>query len=512
MLELTNLIGGRRRGAAGSIPVVDPARGDPIALCPDSSARDIDDAVRAAAGAFAAWAGAPAAHRAALMNRLADLIDRDAERLAHLESLNTGKPIALARAVDIPRSSDNLRFFAGAILHDHTEAFETTGAVRAGLQSAAAINTVLRRPRGVAGLISPWNLPLYLLTWKLAPAIATGNTAVCKPSEVTPMTADALAGLIVEAGFPDGVINIVLGRGEPCGSALVSHPDVPAISFTGSTRVGQWIGSTAGAMLKRVSLELGGKNPFLIFADADLPAAARTLCRAAFTNQGQICLCASRALVHRSVFEQVRDDVVKLARELVPPGDGRWPQIDGRWPQADGRGHQPPPIAINPQDDACRFGVLSSSAHADKVQGLIDAARSQGATVHLGGERRGCFVPPTILSGLSPSSDIEQTEVFGPVLSMTPFDDDDEAVRLATCTQYGLAAVVFTSSLARAHALPARLHHGIVWVNTWMSRDLRTPFGGHRHSGVGREGGAEALKFFTEPTTVCIAVDGPARR
>ena len=491
MLELTNLIGGRRRGAAGSIPVVDPARGDTIALCPDSSARDIDDAVRAAAGAFAAWAGAPAAHRAALMLRLADLIDRDAERLARLESLNTGKPIALARAVDIPRSSDNLRFFAGAILHDHTEAFETTGAVRAGLQSAAAINTVLRRPRGVAGLISPWNLPLYLLTWKLAPAIATGNTAVCKPSEVTPMTADALAGLIVEAGFPDGVINIVLGRGEPCGSALVSHPDVPAISFTGSTRVGQWIGSTAGAMLKRVSLELGGKNPFLIFADADLPAAARTLCRAAFTNQGQICLCASRALVHRSVFERVRDDVVKLASELVPQGHAG---------------------AIDPQDDACRFGVLSSSAHADKVQGLIDAARSQGATVHLGGERRGCFVPPTILSGLSPSSGIEQTEVFGPVLSMTPFDDDEEAVRLATCTQYGLAAVVFTSSLARAHALPARLHHGIVWVNTWMSRDLRTPFGGHRHSGVGREGGAEALKFFTEPTTVCIAVDGPGPR
>ena len=491
MLELTNLIGGRRRGAAGSIPVVDPARGDTIALCPDSSARDIDDAVRAAAGAFAAWAGAPAAHRAALMNRLADLIDRDGERLARLESLNTGKPIALARAVDIPRSGDNLRFFAGAILHDHTEAFETTGAVRAGMQSAAAINTVLRRPRGVAGLISPWNLPLYLLTWKLAPAIATGNTAVCKPSEVTPMTADALAGLIVEAGFPDGVINIVLGRGEPCGSALVSHPDVPAISFTGSTRVGQWIGSTAGAMLKRVSLELGGKNPFLIFADADLPAAARTLCRAAFTNQGQICLCASRALVHRSVFERVRDDVVRLARELVPQGHA---------------------AAIDPQDDACRFGVLSGSAHADKVQGLIDAARSQGATVHLGGERRGCFVPPTILSGLSPFSVIEQTEVFGPVLSMTPFDDDEEAVRLATCTQYGLAAVVFTSSLARAHALPARLHHGIVWVNTWMSRDLRTPFGGHRHSGVGREGGAEALKFFTEPTTVCIAVDGPGPR
>ncbi len=491
MLVLRNLIGHDRPSPASTIPIIDPARGTIIARCPDSSARDVDDAVSAAAGAFEAWASAPAAHRARLLCRLADLIDRDAERLAHLESLNTGKPISLARAVDIPRSSDNLRFFAGAVLHDHTEAFETTGATRAGMQGAAALNIVLRRPRGVAGLISPWNLPLYLLTWKLAPAIATGNTAVCKPSEVTPMTADALAGLVVEAGFPDGVINIVLGRGEPAGSALVSHPDVPAISFTGSTRVGQWIAQHAGAMLKRVSLELGGKNPFVIFDDADIASAARTLCRAAFTNQGQICLCASRALVHRSVYQRVLDELLPLARELTAR-----------------RGAS----AIDPQDDACAFGTLTSSGHADKVQGLIDEAVRGGAAVHLGGERRGCFVPPTILSGLSPASAIEQTEVFGPVLSVSPFDDDDHAVRLATATPYGLAATIFTSSLARAHSIPARLRHGIVWVNTWMSRDLRTPFGGHRHSGVGREGGAEALKFFTEPTNVCIAVDQPRPR
>jgi aminomuconate-semialdehyde/2-hydroxymuconate-6-semialdehyde dehydrogenase len=341
----------------------------------------------------------------------------------------------------------------------------------------------------VSGLISPWNLPLYLLTWKIAPAIATGNTCVCKPSEVTPATASILGDLIRRAGLPPGVVNIVHGRGDRAGAALVTHPDVPAISFTGSTGVGKWIGREAGERLKRVSLELGGKNAMIVLEDANLPEVADLAVRAGFTNQGQVCLCTSRLLVHRRIFGVFVDELTRRVSALRV-GD--------------------------PADPATQQGALVSAAHMEKVHGYVELARREGANVHCGGGpllgarhlpercRGGYFYAPTVLSGLSPNSRVETEEIFGPVVSVTPFDTDEEALALANGTPYGLASVICTAHLSRAHSLARRVDAGVVWINGWLVRDLRTPFGGMKHSGVGREGGGEALRFFTEPRNVCL--------
>lgn len=473
------------------LDVVEPATGSVYARVPLSDAPDVERGVRAAANAFPGWSSTPAAERSRLLLRLADLIDRDAEALAQAESRDTGKPISLARSVDIPRSAANLRFFATAILHTQSEMHETDApgiGPGGGGGGGHAINYTLRRPRGVAGLISPWNLPLYLLTWKIAPAVATGNTCIAKPSEITPVSASMLAALVKEAGFPPGVINIVHGDGRSCGSEIIRHPEVPTLSFTGSTAVGRWIGETAGRMLKRVSLELGGKNPFIIFDDANLEEAIATAVRAAFMNQGQVCLCGSRLLVQRSCFERVQDGVMAGARALRV-GD--------------------------PTEAQTQFGALTSRPHLEKVADIVEKAREAGGIILTGGRtlapsnlpqrcRAGFFYEPTVISGLDPDCGCEREEIFGPVVTLQPFDSDEEAVRLANATDYGLAATIFTSNLSRAHTLAARLDAGVVWINCWMLRDLRTPFGGAKASGVGREGGVDALKFFTEPKNVCV--------
>jgi aminomuconate-semialdehyde/2-hydroxymuconate-6-semialdehyde dehydrogenase len=458
------------------LPVHEPATGGVYALAAESSGTDVDAAVDAAIRAFPAWSATPAEERSRLLRRVADLIESRLEEFARAESRDSGKPVWLARAVDIPRASKNFRFFATAILHSSTDAHQT---------DVEALNYTLRQPVGVAGCISPWNLPLYLFTWKIAPALAAGNCVVAKPSEVTPCTAFMLSEVCIQAGLPAGVLNIVHGYGGTVGAAITAHPSIPAISFTGGTATGAEIARTAAPMFKKLSLELGGKNPTLVFADCDFEETLETVLRAAFSNQGEICLCGSRIFVERPLYARFRDAFVERVRAMRV-GD--------------------------PLDDATAQGALVSEAHMNKVLSHIALAREEGGTVLCGGERvrlegrceDGWFVSPAVIEGLPFTCRTNQEEIFGPVATLLPFDTEDEALAMANATPYGLAASVWTSDLRRAHRMAAALQSGVVWINCWMLRDLRTPFGGVKQSGVGREGGWEALRFFTEAKNVCI--------
>jgi aminomuconate-semialdehyde/2-hydroxymuconate-6-semialdehyde dehydrogenase len=478
MQKLQNYINGRLVEPVSKtyIDNYDPALGKVYSLIPDSDKRDVQLAVDAAKAAFPAWSVLPREQRSAILLRISALIDKNLESLAKAESKDNGKPVSLARTVDIPRASSNFHFYATGILHDATEAHS---------MEDTAINYTLRSPVGIAGCISPWNLPLYLFSWKIAPALAAGNCVVAKPSEITPMTAYLLSELCIEAGLPAGVLNIVHGYGHKVGSAITEHPDIPLISFTGGTKTGAEIARVAAPMFKKLSLELGGKNPNIIFADCNFSEMLATTMRSSFANQGQICLCGSRILVERPIYEKFKTEFVAKAKKMT---------------------------VGNPADDSTRMGAIVSKQHMEKILDCIELARQEGGTILCGGNRvflegenkEGYFIAPTIIEGLSSGCRTNQEEIFGPVVTIMPFDTEAEALSIANSTSYGLASTVWTENLTRAHRMAGALNTGIVWINCWLLRDLRTPFGGVKNSGVGREGGFEALHFFTEPKNICI--------
>lgn len=480
MTKLLNYINGElvEPKGGGWLDNYDPSRGTVYSQIPDSDASDVDAAVDAAKAAFPGWSSTPKSERSRIMIRVADLIEANLDRLAKAESVDNGKPVKLATQVDIPRAAANFRFYATGILHLASEAHHMDG---------AALNYTTHKPLGVAGCISPWNLPLYLFTWKIAPALAAGCTVVAKPSEVTPMTAFLLSELCIEAGMPKGVLNIVHGLGPKVGARITEHPDIPAISFTGGTTTGKHIASVAAPMFKKLSLELGGKNPNIIFDDCDFDKMLSTTMRSSFANQGQICLCGSRIFVQRGIYEQFKEAFVAKA-SATKVGD--------------------------PADPDSRLGAVVSKDHMEKILSYVELAREEGGTVLCGGERvqldgelsEGYYIAPTVIEGLPYDCRTNQEEIFGPVVTITPFDTEEEVLMMANSVVYGLASTLWTQDITRAHRMAEKIEAGIVWINCWLVRDLRTPFGGVKHSGVGREGGFEALRFFTEPTNVCVSL------
>ncbi len=455
-----------------------PATGQIFSQLPDSGPEDVDAAVQAAQAAFPAWANLPLERRHEILRAIADGILANLDKLSAVECVDSGKTITTARTIDIPRAALNFQFFATALLHFASESHYLPG---------QALSYTLRQPLGVVGCISPWNLPLYLFTWKIAPALAAGNCVVGKPSEVTPLTASLLGDICNAAGLPPGVLNIVHGTGPCAGEAIVRHPGVKAISFTGSTRAGAAIAGIAAPMFKKLSLELGGKNPNLIFADCDYERMLDTTVRSSFNNQGQICLCGSRIYVEKPIYEQFKNDFVARVRALRV-GD--------------------------PSDSNSQLGAVVSKMHFDKVLFYLDLAREEGGEILCGGEALalpgplagGWYIAPTVIAGLPHDCRTNQEEIFGPVVTIQPFETEEEVLYYANSTVYGLSATVWTNHLERAHRLAAALQCGIVWINTWMLRDLRTPFGGVKNSGVGREGGWEALRFFTEAKNVTLGL------
>ncbi|MEO5675254.1 MAG: aldehyde dehydrogenase [Chitinophagales bacterium] len=492
MLQLQNFIGGKLIAPANGKFILnyDPSSGKVVSEIPDSGEEDVEHAVHFAQKAFSSWSATAAEERCRVMMRIAALLDEKRDHFARLESADSGKPVSLSRSLDIPRASSNFRFFATAAVQFASEAH---------VMESGTVNYTLRQPIGIAGCISPWNLPLYLFTWKIAPALAAGNCVIAKPSEVTPMTAFELSKICIEAGLPDGVLNILHGTGPKCGAAIVKHPAIRAISFTGSTRAGKEIAAIAAPMFKKLSLELGGKNPNIIFADcltiqdsAGKPVKdeffekmIQTTLKSSFENQGEICLCGSRIMVEKSIYEEFKEVFIAETSKLKM-GD--------------------------PLDNDTRVGAIVSRQHFDKINYHINLAKEEGGKILLGGNtvkmpgrcENGWFIDPTIIEGLAWNCRTNMEEIFGPVVTLMPFETEEEAIQIANSTEYGLSATIWTQNLSRAHRVASRVQSGIIWINCWLLRDLRTPFGGMKNSGVGREGGFEAMKFFTEAKNICI--------
>lgn len=473
MIEIKNYIGGvlvdPEKG--NYLENINPATAEVFCKVPNSSSEDVEAAVAAAEKAFPEWSQMSIERRSRVLLKLADLIEENLEELAKCETMDSGKPLKLSQTVDIPRASANFRFFASAIVNFSSESHVMEG---------EAVNYTRRAPLGVVGCISPWNLPLYLFSWKIAPALAMGNCVIGKPSELTPLTAFKLSELAIEAGLPPGVLNILHGTGPSVGSPIVDHPKVRAISFTGGTQTGKIIGESCARQVKKVSLELGGKNPNIVFADCDIEEAVKVSVRSSFSNQGEICLCGSRIFIEKSIYADFKKKFIARVNSMKV-GD--------------------------PMSDV-HMGALISEDHMNKVLGFVSRAQDSGGTILTGGKRNeefpGYFVQPTVIEGLDSSCEINQQEIFGPVVTLIPFNSEEEVIQDANSTEYGLAATIWTTDLKRAHRVSHALKSGIVWVNCWLLRDLRTPFGGMKNSGIGREGGNEALRFFSEAQNICI--------
>ena len=458
---------------------INPATGQIIAQIPDSNNDDVAKATMAAKRALPDWRRLSKDERINWLNKIAQALEDRTEDIAKTESMDTGKPIGLARRVDAARSISNFRFFAQHALQQTENKFTM----------ADATNYVIRKPLGVVGLSTPWNLPLYLLSWKVAPALVMGNTIVAKPSEMTPLTANLLAQTLDEIKFPKGVVNIVHGLGPSAGQAILEHPDITAISFTGGTETGKIVARTAGPMFKKLSLELGGKNATIILDDADLDIAAKGAAKAAFTNSGQVCLCGSRVLIDAKIYDVF---VPKFIAAVAAMKVG------------------------NPDDESTDIGSVISQQHMEKVLSYIELAKQEGGRIAYGGQRiipeqprlfNGSFISPTIVENLSISSRCATEEIFGPVVTLHKFDSDVQAIEMTNSTQYGLAGSIWTTNTSRGKEFAKQVDSGILWVNTWLHRDLRTPFGGVKNSGVGREGGDWSLNFFSELSNICVKDD-----
>ncbi len=455
---------------------ISPSKGEKYSILPDSDSKDVELAVKAASEAFPLWSNLPHQKRFEYLMAIAQKIDEKLDYLAYAESIDNGKPLKLAKRVDIPRASANFRFFATAILHYYSQAH---------INENTSFNYTYKQPIGIAGCISPWNLPLYLFTWKIAPALAAGCTVVAKPSEITPMTTFLLSQICIEVGLPKGVLNIVHGYGHKVGQSIVEHPKVKAISFTGGTKTGKNIASVAAPMFKKLSLELGGKNPNIIFADCNYDKMLKTTIQSSFANQGQICLCGSRIFVERKIYDKFKNDFVEKTKTLkVGP----------------------------PLDEETQIGAVVSEQHMNKILSYIELAQQESGKILCGGKRKildepyknGYYIEPTVIEGLDYTCRTNQEEIFGPVVTITPFDSEEEVIMMANSVEYGLSATIWTENLTKAHRVAHQLESGIVWINTWLNRDLRTPFGGMKSSGVGREGGFKALDFFNEDKNICV--------
>jgi aminomuconate-semialdehyde/2-hydroxymuconate-6-semialdehyde dehydrogenase len=478
MLKIKNYINGELVEPVSKkyLDNYNPSTGKVYSLIPDSDEKDVELAYEAAQAAFPKWSVTKKEERSRIMMKIAELIDKNFDKLVKAESMDHGKPVWFAKMVDIPRASSNMQFYATGILHFASEAHA---------MEDTAINYTLRDPIGVVGCISPWNFPLYLFTWKIAPALAAGCTVVAKPSEVTPMTAYLFSELCIEAGLPKGVLNIVHGLGSKAGSAIVAHPKITAVSFTGGTKTGAEIARVAAPMFKKLSLELGGKNPNIIFADCNFENAVKTSLNSSFSNQGEICLCGSRIFVEKPLYEKFKAEFVARAKTMKV-GD--------------------------PSVDTNKLGAIVSKQHFEKILSYIELAKKEGGKILSGGNAvnpggefsEGWYIEPTVIEGLPYDCRTNQEEIFGPVVSIMPFETEEEVLKYANSTVYGLSATLWTENLTRAHRMAEKIQSGIIWINCWLVRDLRTPFGGMKGSGVGREGGFEALRFFTEPKNVCV--------